>query len=117
MFLEISQSSQENTCVRVSFLIKLKSSGLRLYLKRDSGTGVSCEFCEDFKNTFFTVHLRATLLYRKVVYSVLSKYVEDNITQENYLCNIGPDRAAMILKENNLYNFVLVCLGQDCTKQ
>ena len=38
MFLKILQNSQENTCARVSFL-KL-------------GTGVSCEFCETFKNTF-----------------------------------------------------------------
>ena len=28
--------------------------------KRDSGTSVSCEFCEISKNTFFTEHLRAT---------------------------------------------------------
>ena len=31
VFLEISQNSQENTCARVSFLIKLQSSGLQLY--------------------------------------------------------------------------------------
>ena len=48
---------------------------------------------------------------------MLSKYVWDNITQENYLCNVGPERAAMILKENNLQNFVLLFLGQDSTKQ
>ena len=29
MFLEISQNSQENTCARVSFLIKLQASGLK----------------------------------------------------------------------------------------
>ena len=34
------------------FLIKLQASGLELYLKRESGTGVSCEFCEISKNTF-----------------------------------------------------------------
>ena len=28
VFLEISQNSQENTCARVSFLIKLQASGL-----------------------------------------------------------------------------------------
>ena len=32
---EISQISQENTCARVSFLIKLQ-----LYQKRDSGAGI-----------------------------------------------------------------------------
>ena len=40
LFLEISQSSQENACARVSFLIKLMASGLQLYSKRDSGKGV-----------------------------------------------------------------------------
>ena len=30
VFLEISQGSQENTCGRVSFLIKLQASGLQL---------------------------------------------------------------------------------------
>ena len=40
VFLEIPYNSQENNCVRVSFLIKLKALGLQLYLKRDSGTGV-----------------------------------------------------------------------------
>ena len=43
--LEISQNSQENTCV--------KSSGLQLYEKRDSGQVFSCEFGEISKNTFF----------------------------------------------------------------
>ena len=41
VFLEISQNSQENTCVRVSFLIKLQAQGQQLYQKRDPGTGVS----------------------------------------------------------------------------
>ena len=31
VFLEISQNLQENTCARVSFLIKLQVSGLQLY--------------------------------------------------------------------------------------
>ena len=34
------QNSQENTCARVSFLIKLQDWYLQLYLKRDSGLGV-----------------------------------------------------------------------------
>ena len=40
LFLEISQNSKENTCARVSFLIKLQAWGLQLYLKSDSGAGV-----------------------------------------------------------------------------
>ena len=34
VFLEISQNSQENTCVGVSFLIKLQASAGRLLLKK-----------------------------------------------------------------------------------
>ena len=40
VFLEISQNSQENTCVRVSILIKLQALGLQLYQNRDSVTVV-----------------------------------------------------------------------------
>ena len=50
VFLEISHNSQENTCARVSFLIKLACN----FIKKDSLTQVfSCEFCEISKNTFF----------------------------------------------------------------
>ena len=34
------QDSQENTCARVSFLIKLQALGLKLYFKKGSGAGV-----------------------------------------------------------------------------
>ena len=45
VFLEISQNSQENTCVRVHFLIKL--------LKKETLAQVlSCEFREISKNIF-----------------------------------------------------------------
>ena len=53
VFFEISQNSQENTSFRVS--------GLQLYLKRDTlAQRFSCEFCEIYKNTFFTGHLWTT---------------------------------------------------------
>ena len=51
VFLEISQNSQENTCVRDSFLIKLQASLAQVF---------SCEFCEVSKNSFFTEHIWAT---------------------------------------------------------
>ena len=55
MFLEISQNSQENTCVRVYFLINLQD------FKKDSLAQVfSYEFCEISKTTFFTGHFQAT---------------------------------------------------------
>ena len=54
VFLKISQNSQENTCARASFLMNLLKTSL---LKRRLWHRFSCEFCEMFKNTFFTEHL------------------------------------------------------------
>ena len=51
VFLEISQNSQENTCTRVSFLIKL-SEGCNFIKKETLAQVFSCEFCEISKNTF-----------------------------------------------------------------
>ena len=45
-FLEISQKSQENTCARISFLIKLQVLGLQLYKKETLAQIFSCEFWE-----------------------------------------------------------------------
>ena len=53
--LKISQNSQENTCARVFFKIKLQAWGL---IKKETLAQVfSCEFCEISKNTFFTDRL------------------------------------------------------------
>ena len=49
VFLEISQNSHENTCVRVSFLIKLEDSALQLYLKKTVTRLFSCEACNFIK--------------------------------------------------------------------
>ena len=51
--LEISKNSQENTCVRVSFLIKLLPEACNFIKKEALAQVSSCEFCENFKNTFF----------------------------------------------------------------
>ena len=40
VFLKISQNSQEYIFARISFLMKFQASGLNLYWKRDSNTGV-----------------------------------------------------------------------------
>ena len=44
VFLDFSQNSQESTCARVFFLAKV----------------FSCDFCEIFKNNFYTEHFWAT---------------------------------------------------------
>ena len=51
--LKISQCSQENTCVGVTFLIKLQAT----LFKRDSNASVFCEYNEIFKSTIFEEHL------------------------------------------------------------
>ena len=51
--LKFSQNSQENTCAKVSFSIIEKETLAQVF---------SCEFCENFKNTFFTENLRWLLL-------------------------------------------------------
>ena len=58
VFLEISQNLQENTCVRVSFLMKLQACNV---IKKEAMTELfSREFREIFKNIFFTEHFWGT---------------------------------------------------------
>ena len=53
VFLKISQNSQENTCARVSFFIKLQAFALLNFIKKETLTQVfSCRLWEISKNTF-----------------------------------------------------------------
>ena len=80
LFLEISQNSQENTCARVSFLIKLQAR-LQLYKKRDSGKVFSCEFCEISKNTFVyrTPPVTASGLIQSLTKLSVTKYFQQTV--------------------------------------
>ena len=60
VLLEISQNPQENTCVTVSFLIKLQLEVCNFIKKETLAQVFSCEFCEISKNIFFKKHLRVT---------------------------------------------------------
>ena len=73
VFLNISQNSQENSCARISFLIKLQALKLTTeftnhycnFIKKDTLARVSsCEFCEIFKNTFLIEYLWWMLVCR-----------------------------------------------------
>ena len=55
VFLEISQNSQENTCVRIS-------QACNFIKKETLAHAFSCEFCEIFKNTIFIEQLWWLLL-------------------------------------------------------
>ena len=52
VFSEISKNSQENTCARVSFLIKLQAEACNFIKRETLGQVFSCEFCKISKNTF-----------------------------------------------------------------
>ena len=59
VLLEISQNSQENTCARVFFLIKLPCN----FIKKETLAQVlSWEFCEISKNTPFLQNTSGQLL-------------------------------------------------------
>ena len=48
LFLKISQYSQENTCVGISFLIKMQAFRVPALLKKDSSTGVFLRTLRNF---------------------------------------------------------------------
>ena len=53
VFLKISQNLLENTCVRVSFLVKLQAEACNFIKYETLAQVFSCEFCETFENTVF----------------------------------------------------------------
>ena len=64
VFLEISKKSQEDTCERGSFLIKLQASSCNFIKKETLVQVFYCESCKISKNIFFTEHLWATVFGR-----------------------------------------------------
>ena len=51
---------------------------------------------------------------------MLSKYVWDNITEENYLCDVGPELTDILSHENRLFQIYLVACfltGYNITEQ
>ena len=60
--LEISQNTQENTCARVSFLIKLQAEACNVIKKRLWHMCFPMNFSKFLKITFLTEDLRWLLL-------------------------------------------------------
>ena len=52
VFLKISQTSKENTCAGVSFLIKLQAFAFNFIIKETQAQVFSCEFREISENAF-----------------------------------------------------------------
>ena len=75
LFLEMSQNSQENTCAKVSFLIKLQAS-VCSFVKRETLAQVfSCEFCKISKNTFS--YRTPSVAVFKIIYSYFEVYISE----------------------------------------
>ena len=67
VFLEILPNLQENTCARVSILIKLQAWG-RNFIKTETVAKVfSHEFCEISKNAYFTEYVWATASNKRYI--------------------------------------------------
>ena len=81
VFLEISQNSHENTCTRISFLIKLQAS-VSNFIKKEAQV-FSCEFCEFFKNTF-SYRARPECFWNKT-----SGYLNKRLWNRCFLLNVA----------------------------
>ena len=80
VFLEISQNSRKNTCVRVSFLTKLQARPATLLKKRLWHRCFPVNFEKFLRTPFFTEHLRWLLLE-----ITRSKSCKFQLTDSNYL--------------------------------
>ena len=87
VFLEILQISQVNTCAKVSFLIKLQTWALQLYLKRESGTGAFSLNFAKFLRTHFLQNTSWRLFLVIVIQILrLSKiYVNESVNRQSGL--------------------------------
>ena len=75
VFLKMLQNSQENTCARVSFLIKLQASGVFLWI------------LQHLKNTFFyRTPLVAASVFYIFVQMAESVYLLETLTQDTDTC-------------------------------
>ena len=105
MFLEISQNSQEHTCARVSFLIKLHAWACNFIKKETLAQAFSIEFCEISISTYFTEHLRVTASF-----SLLGSLLF-NIFPHDMFCFISNTHLRMYADDNTLY-----ILGENIDK-
>ena len=74
VFLKFSQNSLENTCVRVSFSIKLQASAYN-FIKKET-LAQFCEFCKNLRAPIRSSHLEVFL--EKDVLKICSKFTEEH---------------------------------------
>ena len=81
IFWKNSQNSQDDICVRVSFLIMLQSCEACNFIKKETSTQVfSCKVFKIFKYTIFTEHLPTTASWNIIqILALREKNSEDAI--------------------------------------
>ena len=85
MFLKISQNSLEKPLPEPFFN---KVAGCNFIKKKTLAQVLSCGFCEMFKNTFFTQHIRTTASeIHPIIFLLLPKQTLDNF------CNLDKNSA------------------------
>ena len=113
-FAKILQNSQENACVRVSFLINLQHEACD-FIKKELLTQVfPCEFCEIFENSFFIEYPRWLLLHWLLVCHIWWKFFKDRVPQFfqfnlNCFCNKGHNLYQLIIEKNNSTQLTFTC--------
>ena len=87
VFLDISQNSRENTCARVSFLVKLQAWGLTLLEKRLWHRCFSANFAKFLRIPFIKEHLwKLTLSLFPLTLSFLLNALNENDFTFNLQC-------------------------------
>ena len=83
------------------FLVKLQASGLQLYSKQTLAQVFPGEFCEIFKKTNFTEHLRETASERDVFFlqHTMIKYMTDGILLRESLRGSDLDNYSCIIMD------------------
>ena len=97
MLLEISQNSQENTCTRVSFLVKLQASACNFIKKETLAQLFFCEFFEISENPLFYRTTLGDCFERPVTL----KYVSPTENPNQYFKWIINSSSIYLFKANN----------------
>ena len=63
----------QNTCARVSFLIKLQVEACNFIKKETLAQVFSCKFCEIYMSNFSTEHLRVTASDKYLIFLSIRK--------------------------------------------
>ena len=83
VFLEILQNSQENTCARVSFLIKLQTSACNFIEKQALAQVVFLRIVWNFQEQLFTQNTSGGCFWNACIHKVIKKSLKTQTIKIN----------------------------------